>query len=123
MRVVVDRLHPNDRTRFFDELPEEAWNRLMDELSGALGVESAGAAESKEAIEEQLAPAEAIIEAHQIQKSFRQPDGVEIQVIAPMDLSIEANTICALLGPSGSGKSTLLRMGLLMFSTASNTHS
>jgi NitT/TauT family transport system ATP-binding protein len=31
-------------------------------------------------------------------------------VVAPMDLSIEPNTIFALLGPSGSGKSTILRM-------------
>jgi NitT/TauT family transport system ATP-binding protein len=110
MRRVVDRLNPDDRMHFFDELPEEAWKRLMDELSGALGAEAEGAAESKTAMPEQPAPAEAIIEAHQVEKSFLQPDGDQIQVIAPMDLSIEANTICALLGPSGSGKSTLLRM-------------
>ncbi len=46
----------------------------------------------------------------QIEKSFLQPDGRQIQVIAPTDLSIEPDTITALLGPSGSGKSTLLRM-------------
>ena len=53
---------------------------------------------------------EPIVEARQIEKSYRQPDGREIQVIAPVDFSIEPDTIIALLGPSGSGKSTLLRM-------------
>jgi NitT/TauT family transport system ATP-binding protein len=51
-----------------------------------------------------------IIQARQIEKYYRQPEGREIQVIAPIDLSIEPNTIFALLGPSGSGKSTILRM-------------
>ena len=46
----------------------------------------------------------------QVEKSFLQPDGRQIQVIAPTDLSLEPNTITALLGPSGSGKSTLLRI-------------
>src|SRR5579864_905731 len=27
MREVIDRMHPNERMRFFDELPEEAWQR------------------------------------------------------------------------------------------------
>jgi NitT/TauT family transport system ATP-binding protein len=53
---------------------------------------------------------EPIVEARQIEKSYTQPDGRQIQVIAPVDFSIEPNTIIALLGPSGSGKSTLLRM-------------
>jgi NitT/TauT family transport system ATP-binding protein len=56
-----------------------------------------------------------IIEARKIAKGYQQPEGKEIQVVAPIDLSIEPNTILALLGPSGSGKSTILRMlsGLL----------
>src|ERR1700736_3010443 len=29
MRALVDKLNPDDRLRFFDELPEEAWKRLM----------------------------------------------------------------------------------------------
>jgi NitT/TauT family transport system ATP-binding protein len=53
---------------------------------------------------------EPIVEARQIEKSYTQPDGRQIQVIAPVDFSIEPDTIIALLGPSGSGKSTLLRM-------------
>jgi NitT/TauT family transport system ATP-binding protein len=112
MRALVDRIHPNDRMRFFDELPEETWQRLMDELSGAAEAEALPKSETEPARvpEESPRPAEAIIEAKQVEKSFAQPDGKEIQVIAPLDLSVEANTICALLGPSGSGKSTLLRM-------------
>ena len=46
----------------------------------------------------------------QVEKSFLQPDGRQIHVIAPTDLSLEPDTITALLGPSGSGKSTLLRI-------------
>ena len=112
MRELVDRIHPNDRMRFFDELPEETWQRLMDELAGAAAAEALPEAEAGlERLPEEAPPTqEPIIEAKQIEKSFEQPDGKEIQVIAPLDLSIEANTICALLGPSGSGKSTLLRM-------------
>jgi NitT/TauT family transport system ATP-binding protein len=45
-----------------------------------------------------------------VEKSFRQPEGRMIQVIAPVDLTLEAGSITALLGPSGSGKSTLLRI-------------
>jgi NitT/TauT family transport system ATP-binding protein len=72
-------------------------------------------------VEPQLPPvatqpaAPPIIEARKIEKSYKQPDGHEIQVIAPIDLSLEPDTILAVLGPSGSGKSTVLRMltGLL----------
>jgi NitT/TauT family transport system ATP-binding protein len=56
------------------------------------------------------APAQPIIEARQIEKRFNRPDGGQIQVIAPTNLSVEPGVIIALLGPSGSGKSTLLRM-------------
>jgi len=114
LRAVIDRMDPDDRIQFFDELPGEAWQRLMDELSG----EPIAEAEEKEgralAIEPPpppvIAPAEPIIAASQVEKSFAQPDGRQIQVIAPTDLSIEPGTIVGLLGPSGSGKSTLLRI-------------
>jgi NitT/TauT family transport system ATP-binding protein len=107
MRAVVESLDPMERMHFFDDLPEEAWQRLMDEIAEAptavpqpapLGPTAGVPAE------------EVIIEARQVEKSFRQPDGHEIQVIAPLDLSIEAGVIIALLGASGSGKSTLLRI-------------
>ena len=113
MRALVDKLNPDERMRFFDELPEEAWQRLMDELSSAGTADISGQREPEAARtpEEQLPqPGEPIIEAFQIEKGFVQPDGREIQIIAPMDLSVQSDTIFALLGPSGSGKSTLLRI-------------
>lgn len=53
---------------------------------------------------------EAIIQARAVEKFYPQPDGKRIQVVAPVDLSIEPGKIIALLGPSGCGKSTLLRI-------------
>jgi NitT/TauT family transport system ATP-binding protein len=113
MRALVDNLSPDDRMRFFDELPEEAWQRLMDQLASAETAETSGQhePETARAPEEQPPqPGEPIIEAFQIEKGFVQPDGREIQIISKMDLSVESDTIFALLGPSGSGKSTLLRI-------------
>jgi NitT/TauT family transport system ATP-binding protein len=115
MRTIVDAMHPGERMHFFDELPEEAWQRLMDELSeeadepapaavGAPAVEPAPEAPAEQK------PREAIIEARQIEKAFDRPDGGQAEVIASMDLRVEAGVITALLGPSGSGKSTLLRI-------------
>src|SRR6266446_7236778 len=58
-----------------------------------------------------IAPAPTpIIEARKLEKSYPQPDGSRIEVIAPTDLAIYSGQIMALLGPSGCGKSTLLRM-------------
>jgi NitT/TauT family transport system ATP-binding protein len=112
MRALVDRLNPDDRMRFFDELPEEAWQRLMDELSGATVDQTSSHTEPEPLPSLPLLPRppETIVQAYGIQKSFTQPDGNQIQVIGSIDLSIEAGSICALLGPSGSGKSTLLRI-------------
>ena len=53
---------------------------------------------------------EVLIEARAVEKFYQAPDSSRIQVIAPLDLSINSGQIVALLGPSGSGKSTLLRM-------------
>jgi len=44
---------------------------------------------------------EAIIQARAIEKFYAQPDGKRIQVVAPVDLSIEPGRIIALLGPTG----------------------
>jgi len=105
MNAIVEQMNPGERLQFFDELPEEAWQRLMDELSGQQPAESVA-----EVIEHAAPPAEPIIQARQVEKRFERPDGGEVQVIAPTDLSVEPGAIIALLGPSGSGKSTLLRM-------------
>jgi NitT/TauT family transport system ATP-binding protein len=114
MRSVVDLMHPYARMQLFDELPEEAWQTLMDELSGAgppeLERESPTTKEEAKIELPPQKPAEPIIVARQVEKSFVQPDGKEIEIIAPLDLSLDSDTICALLGPSGSGKSTLLRI-------------
>src|SRR5580658_9982037 len=116
MRATTEAMTPGERNHFLDALPEEAWQCLMDELAEA----GTGApycavpgAETGEVTTEFVAPAvdtEPIVQARQIEKSYQQPDGRQIQVIAPVDFSVEPNTIIALLGPSGSGKSTLLRM-------------
>lgn len=53
---------------------------------------------------------EPIIEARALEKFYEQPDKRRIQVISPIDITIERDKIIALLGPSGCGKSTLLRM-------------
>ncbi|MGA2713120.1 MAG: AAA-associated domain-containing protein [Bryobacteraceae bacterium] len=104
LTAIVGRMHPGERLRFFDELPEQTWQTLMNELArGELAGVKPGASVG-------LLLAEPIIEARQIEKAFRTPEGGSVQVIAPTDLSVEPGVIVALLGPSGSGKSTLLRM-------------
>jgi len=117
MRAIVDLMHPDVRMHFLDELPEEAWQRLTDELSAVppapssvappVSPETKPEAEPEAPVEKLAQP---IIQARGVEKSFTQPDGKEIQVIAPLDLTVDSDTICALLGPSGSGKSTLLRI-------------
>jgi NitT/TauT family transport system ATP-binding protein len=116
LRAIIDKMNPDDRIQFFDELPDEAWRTLMDEISGQAAVpetpseEEAAAVEAAPAIEQAPRATRPIIQAFGIEKSYRQPDGRQIQVIAAIDLTVESGSIIALLGPSGSGKSTLLRM-------------
>jgi NitT/TauT family transport system ATP-binding protein len=114
LRVIVEKMNPDERMQFLDELPGEAWQRVMDELSGEYspaGHEAESAAtDAAGAVSQPISAGESITEAVQVEKSFLQPDGRQIQVIAPTDLSLEPNAITALLGPSGSGKSTLLRI-------------
>jgi NitT/TauT family transport system ATP-binding protein len=116
MRKIVDEMDPNERMRFFDELPEEAWQRLVDEI-GELQPQGPALGDTGRAPAERARPRipsteaqEPIIEAKGLEKSFLQPDGRKIQVVAPLDLFIYPDTIIALLGASGCGKSTLLRM-------------
>src|SRR5580693_2057510 len=108
MKAIVDSMHPGERMQFFDELPEETWQTLMDELGAKETAPSE--VELPEPIAPAVAPEPPIIEARQIEKGFERPSGGEMQVIAPTDLSVEPGLITAFLGPSGSGKSTLLRI-------------
>jgi NitT/TauT family transport system ATP-binding protein len=116
MAAIVEAMHPGERHHFLDALPEEAWTSLMDELSAAGSDAAEGVTEVSEVEQEKeiaarpAAEEKPIVEARGIEKSFKQKDGSEIQVIAPLNLSLESGTIIALLGPSGSGKSTLLRI-------------
>jgi NitT/TauT family transport system ATP-binding protein len=109
MRVILDGMDSHERTRFLDELPEEAWQSLTDELAAVTPIEEAGAP-GLPPTPISRGPVQPIIEARQVEKRFQQPDGHEIEVIAPIDLSLEPDTVTAVLGPSGSGKSTLLRI-------------
>jgi len=102
MNAVLDKMNPVERQIFLDELPENSWQQLVQEIAATPAVDQIPVARG--------APATAVIEAHQIEKSFAKPDGGRIQVIAPTTLFVEEGVIIALLGPSGSGKSTLLRM-------------
>jgi NitT/TauT family transport system ATP-binding protein len=108
MVAIVDQMDSDDRLQFLEKLPEEAFQRLTDELAGKQPPSAAPAPAEAEA--PAAAAVEPIIQARNIEKSFERPDGAPIQVIAPTDLNVEAGMIVALLGPSGSGKSTLLRM-------------
>jgi NitT/TauT family transport system ATP-binding protein len=161
MRSIFDSMEVTDRDDFLDDLPEEAWQGLMDTLSEAAAEPSAQQAAFPQpaasapqvappATEKPAAEVKApavpsreisvaekpagkpvaaattitmqpevtvttaavvpILEGWQIEKRYRQPDGHEIQIISPVDIAIEPNTILALLGPSGCGKSTMLRI-------------
>ena len=123
LRAIIDKSDPVERMRFLDELPEKVWQKLMDELGGSGTVLASEPAEPgrrptqpRGAIARMVVQpptrlgGEAILEAQAIEKNFAQPDGREVQVIAPTSLVLESDTIIALLGASGSGKSTMLRI-------------
>jgi NitT/TauT family transport system ATP-binding protein len=140
IQAIVEAMNPDALAHFLEQLPEEAWQSLTDILNpnassgGAIAASAAPVLRPAPSPMARPAPAqrppllrppaavsaifaaapapigEPIVEARAIEKKFRQPDGREIQVIAPVSLSLEANTIIAVLGPSGCGKSTLLRM-------------
>ena len=131
MRAILDQMPVHERLQLLDELPDEAWEQLEEEI-GELKrsadderLKTAPPAPPKVAPPTASRPLTAplrelplsdqahvdpIIEARGLEKSFLQPDGHNVQVIAPLDLSIYSGTVVALLGASGSGKSTLLRM-------------
>ena len=100
MIAIVEEMNPIECTNFLEALPEDAWQQIVNEICQREPPPEIGGPPRPEPI----------IEARQIEKRFNRPDGGEIQVIAPLSLSVEPGMIVALLGPSGSGKSTLLRM-------------
>jgi NitT/TauT family transport system ATP-binding protein len=102
MTSVIEKMNPIERSTFLEELPEETWQEITQELSLPRA--------AQEPVEPAATPMPPIIEARRVEKAFQRPGGGQIQVIAPTNLSVEAGVIVALLGPSGSGKSTLLRM-------------
>jgi len=108
LNAIVDAMQPGQRMHFFDELPEEAWRQLMDELA-AKDTAAPPQAEAAPAAGP-AAAVEPIVEARAVEKLFDHPGGDAVQVIAPLDLTIEPGVIMAVLGPSGCGKSTLLRI-------------
>src|SRR5579872_1282272 len=91
VHAILDAINPFARSQLYEDLPSDAWRRLLE-------AETHGPT------------APAIVEAKQIEKTFRQPEGAMVQVIAPIDLTLTEGAIVAVLGPSGSGKSTLLRI-------------
>jgi NitT/TauT family transport system ATP-binding protein len=135
MRTILDEVPPDERMQLFDELPEEAWQRLEDEIGEiklpAVSLKPVDEAPQPAVVDRPSRPPaantgqipvqapvaepptlkeEPIIEARALEKSFPQADGHNVQIIAPLDLAVFPGTIVALLGASGSGKSTLLRM-------------
>jgi NitT/TauT family transport system ATP-binding protein len=106
MNAIVDKMNSYERLQFIDDLPEEAWQCLMDELAA----KPAPAPEEAPPVAPAAPPVPPIVEARRITKGFERPAGGQVQVIAPTDLALEPGAIVALLGPSGSGKSTLLRV-------------
>jgi len=87
MRAIVDRMDIGERLRLFDELPETAWQQLMDEL----GEPQPGGAPAAEIVPAPAAPERIppLIEARQIEKGYDSAGGKQVQVISPTDLSIE----------------------------------
>ncbi len=52
----------------------------------------------------------AVLEAHDIHKSYTGGDGGSINVLSGVDLSVSAREMVAIVGASGAGKSTLLHV-------------
>ncbi|MBU2358224.1 MAG: ABC transporter ATP-binding protein [Alphaproteobacteria bacterium] len=53
---------------------------------------------------------EALLTLRNVTKIFTLPSGDDLTAVDDVSFSIDAGSVCVLLGPSGSGKSTILRM-------------
>ena len=58
---------------------------------------------------------QSMVETHDLAKTFRRPDGSELQAVKGIELEIRKGEIFSLLGPNGAGKTTTISMisGLL----------
>ncbi len=93
--AILNGMKPLERIRLLDESSGASWQAMMDSLERIGPVDAVP-------IVPAIAPAvEAIIEACQMEKSFRTPEGGTVQVIARTDLRLEPGLIIAMLGPSG----------------------
>jgi NitT/TauT family transport system ATP-binding protein len=111
VHAILDSLNPFARTQFFEDLSGDAWRQLVEGPPQVpRATEDPASRTPERAAIRAVSPGHVIIEARRIEKAFHQPDGGVVQVIAPLDLSLAAGIIVAVLGPSGSGKSTLLRL-------------
>lgn len=53
---------------------------------------------------------DAIVEVKGLKKTFRRPDGTEVEAVKGIDLTIDRGEIFSLLGPNGAGKTTTISM-------------
>src|SRR5579863_2823687 len=100
---VLDQMDPDERMQFLDELPEEAWQHLVEGTDKPAEEppapkKPAARISEKRALVEATQPAKPIIEARAVEKHFVQPDGETVQIIAPLDLQVYPGAIIALLG-------------------------
>ena len=111
MKAIVDQMDPYECLQFFDDLPEQSYQSLMNELVWGRRSRPPTSDRAESGTTAPAAPpVPPIVEARRISKGFERPAGGQVRVIAPTDLALEPGAIVALLGPSGSGKSTLLRI-------------
>jgi NitT/TauT family transport system ATP-binding protein len=111
MNAIVDQMDPYECLQFFDDLPEQSYQSLMNELVWGRRSRPPTSDRAESGTTAPAAPpVPPIVEARRVSKGFERPAGGQVRVIAPTDLSLEPGAIVALLGPSGSGKSTLLRI-------------
>ena len=112
VRAVLDAMNPLAWTQFFEGLSGDAWRQLVEgppQVAAATD-DVAGRTTERPAMRAASSPGRVILEARHIEKVFQRPGGEAMQVLAPLDVSLAAGMIVAVLGPSGSGKSTLLRI-------------